>query len=475
MLLPSVRFTRQDHYLADRYAGWAAAVRQFRADWAKGTHPDVRQLRDYLLEVPEQQRSEALQDLVAEHLRHTWQAGYGLHLERYIAEFGEEFSDLASVTAVPADLVEDEFLARYQLPHGDTPPVDEYDERFAGRADVMRLLRRRCVAGKRYVKLRRRGQGAMGEVWEAHDRHLRRSVAIKEPAAGLVEQAESLRRFAEEARVTAGLEHPSIVGVHEFYEANGSAPFYVMRLVSGATLHDRIRQYHQPPMERTTCQEHLFRNQLLSAFLSTCDAIACAHASGVLHRDLKPGNIVVGEFGESVVLDWGIAKRMPPGAATSTGAPPHAAPAGGTPQAGREDEVPELVAGTPDYMPPEQVDGISDARSDVFGLGAILYEILTDRSPHAWANRRRPADWPRLVREARFPSPRRVKSHTPRALEAIAVKALARDPADRYQSAAELAGDTRRYLAGEKVTARPDPVWARASRWFCQHFSMRSS
>jgi len=287
------------------------------------------------------------------------------------------------VRAVPADLVEDEFLARYQLPHGDTPPVDEYDVRFAGRQDVMRL-------------------------------------------------------------------------------------------VSGATLHDRIRQYHQPPMERTSCQEHLFRNQLLSAFVSTCDAIACAHASGVLHRDLKPGNIVVGEFGESVVLDWGIAKRMPPGV-RSNGTPPHSAPAGGAPQAGRQDEVPELVASTPDYMPPKQVDGISDARSDVFGLGAILYEILTDRSPHAWANRRRPADWPRLVHEARFPDPRRVKSHTPRALEAIALKALARDPADRYQSAAELAGDTRRYLAGEKVTAHPDPVWARASRWLCQHFSSRSS
>lgn len=473
MLLPSVRHALQAQRDVDPYAAWVVAVRRFRNDWAGGKRPDVHQLRDYLHEVPEQQRSEALQDLIAEHLRVTWQVGYGLYLERYFAEFSEDSEGLTSAMTVPADVVEDEFLARYQRPYGDTPPVDEYEERFPARPDVIRLLRQRCLGEGRYVKTRKRGQGAMGEVWEAYDRQVEQSVAIKEPRTGRADDADFLRRFAEEARITAGLEHPNIVCMHECSaEAeNGAAPFYVMRLVNGPTLHERIKDYHGPPMDRTPAQKRLLWSELLGAFVSCCDALTYAHASGVLHGDLKPGNIVVGESGEAVVLDWGVAKRIPLAVSCSSG-PDRASrlTAPDTATGISDDEEPAvIVAGTPDYMPPEQVDGITDARSDVFGLGAILYEMLTDRSPHGWAHRRRPADWPRIVREARFRSPRRLKFRTPRALSAISLKALARDPAKRYQSAAELADDVRRYLGGERVAARVEPIRVRAWRWLRRH------
>ena len=448
--------TITDAYLAaqsqldvDPYAAWLVAVRQFRGDWKEETRPEVGQLRDYLDDVPQEQRSEALQDLIAEHLQFAWQAGQGTSLEPYFSEFGMDFVELASPAVVPAELVEDEFLARYVLPHGDTPTLDEYQRRFPTRPDVMKLLERRCLEEQRYVKLQLCGQGAMGHVFEAFDHHLGRLVAIKQPRDGLVDNADLLRHFAEEARVTAGLEHPSIVSVHEYYGGKGT-PFYVMRLASGQALGERIRDYHQPSADRTPDERRLLWNQLLQSFETVCEAIAYAHACGTLHRDLKPGNIIVGEFGETAVLDWGMAKRMPLGGACSS----DWAPTGDKEQ--DTCETTNMVVGTPQYMPPEQAGGISDARSDVFGLGAILYEILTACSPHAWPEGFRPADWLQLVRDAQFPRPRRLKPRLPRDLEAICLKALARNPDARYGNATDLAQDVRRHLAGEQVAARAE-------------------
>ncbi len=453
MLLPTIVKAAYDHTQSrlgvDPYAAWSAAIGELHNDSEQAEHFPVGQLWDYLDDIPQQQRSEALLDLIAEHMRLAWQAGEGTRLEPYLAEFGDEFAELASAAVVPADLVEDEFLARYVLPHGDTPAVDEYQQRFPTRADVMKLLQRRFLDGGRYVKLQQCGRGAMGEVCEAYDCHLRRLVAIKRPKQGLVDNADLIRRFSEEALVTAALEHPAIVSVHENYEDNG-APFYVMRLAAGETLTERIREYHQPPIDRTTCQQRLIWNQLLHAFATVCDAIAYAHSRGVLHRDLKPGNIIVGQFGETAILDWGMAKRFAGDTATDTG-----------------ETSTNVVVGTPQYMPPEQADGIADQRSDVFGLGAILYEMLIAHPPHAWTEGSRPADWLHLVRQAQFPPPRCQTPQSPRAAEAICMKALARNPAERYQSAADLAHEVRRYLAGEPVTAWTEPLSSRARRWLC--------
>ncbi len=449
MLVTLVAGYRGQNQEVDRYAGWGAAVRRLRDNWGEGQRPTARQLPDYLQDLPEDQRAGALLDLIAEHLSLAWQAGRGTLLDSYLQELGQQLADSASPAAVPADLVEDEFLARYLRPHGDTPCPDDYARGFPGRTDVQALLQPRCLDGGRYVKLHKRGQGAMGEVWEAYDHHLRRLVAIKEPKAAQAKNADVLRRFAEEAHLTAGLEHPGIASVHEFQHQEDAAPFYVMRLVTGQNLSERLRAYHLPPMEREPGKQRLLWHRLLQAFVSTCDALSYAHAQGVLHRDLKPGNIVIGDFGETVILDWGAGQRLARGSAAAAG-----------------DKPTGLVVGTPQYMPPEQAGGQADRRSDVFGLGAVLYEMLAAQPPHPWTEGARPADWLRLVREAQFPPPGKVKTSVPPALEAICLKALARKPADRYQSAAELAQEIRCYLGGEPVSVWSESLSAKVWRWF---------
>ncbi len=452
----------------DPYAAWSAAVRQLQSDWQEGNKANVGRLRDYIKEVPEDQRYEALQDLIAEHLQLAWHDGQGTDLHPYLSRFGQDFAQLASPVAVPAELIEDEFLARHILPHGDTPSIDEYQRRFPSRPDVMQLLHRRCFDGGRYVKLREIGRGAMGEVFEAYDRRLGRLVAIKQPKPRFANAADVLGRFAEEARLTAGLQHPAIVTVHEHCQG-GATPFYVMRLAFGQPLSENIRDYHQPPAERSRSDQRLVWRQLLQTFATVCQAIVYAHSRGVLHRDLKPDNIIVGEFGETTILDWGMASSIPLAGNCSSGRASVADAA--TRDAARESrETASLLIGTPQYMPPEQARGISDARSDVFGLGAILYEMLTESPPHAWPEGSRPADWLQVVRDAQFPPPRRLKPRLPRALEAICLKALARDPQARYRSVAEMTQDVLRHQAGEAVAAKAESnqltCWR---RWIRRH------
>ncbi|MEW6304790.1 MAG: serine/threonine-protein kinase [Verrucomicrobiota bacterium] len=431
------RFQGHGEREVDRYAAWQSALQRLRDDWQAARQSEIWQLENYLPDVPESQRAGAMEDLVAEHLRLTWQAGVGRPLEQYFESLRDSFPALASAETIPATLVEDEFLARYQSPHGDTPTLPEFRRRFPGRADVFALLGHRFLAAGRYVLLHKLGLGEMGEVWRAYDTQLRREVAVKRPRAAHISNGESRRRFAAEAALTAGLEHPGIASVHEFHE--GAEPFYVMRLVNGRPFGERIRDYHQAPADQSRKDRRLQRHQLLNSFVAVCDAVAFAHARGIIHRDLKPGNVVAGDHGDTVILDWGMAKRF-------ADAEPDARP----------------IVGTPEYMPPEQADGNADTRSDVFGLGAILFELLTTRFPQPWPEGSRPADWRRMVREARIPHPSQLKADTPRALEAICLKALAHSPADRYQSADELAREVRSYLAGEPVTALARSFW---SRW----------
>jgi serine/threonine protein kinase len=179
---------------------------------------------------------------------------------------------------------------------------------------------------------------------------------------------------------------------------------------------------------------------------------------------LKPGNILVGEFGETVILDWGMAKQTPLVAPASAAGSRGGEVNGEATQIGFQKTIPSIVVGTPQYMAPEQAEGIADARSDVFGLGAVLYEMLTNRPPRDWPDGAQPADWMRIVREACFPPPRRLNPQAPRSLEAICHRALARDAMERYQSADELSQEIGRHLAGEPASAWSAPFWDRGWR-----------
>ena len=297
--------------------------------------------------------------------------------------------------------------------------------------------------GQRYTLTRLHAEGGTGRVWLARDSPLGREVALKELQPGESGDPDVWNRFLIEAKITGQLEHPGIVPVYELAQrTEDKQPFYTMRFLRGRTLTDTVRTYHR---KRTAGDAgSLDLQELFRAFVSVCNAVAYAHSRGVIHRDLKGQNVVLGNFGEVIVLDWGLAKVM--GEPTNSDAR--------TPNAsmGRKQDsvntgwsqahtVHGQVMGTPSYISPEQAEGRLeeiDQRSDVYGLGAILYEILSDRPPFTGEKIH---DVLRQVIEEEPIRPRQHVDTTPPALEAICLKALAEKPADRYPAAETLAQD----------------------------------
>jgi serine/threonine-protein kinase len=310
----------------------------------------------------------------------------------------------------------------------------------------------------RYTLIRVHAQGGIGQVWLAHDEDLGRDVALKELRPDRADHPAVRARFLNEARITGQLEHPGIVPVYELVRRDNGQPVYTMRFVKGRTLADAIRDHHRKREARQAGPLDL--RALLTAFLGVCNAVAYAHSRGVLHRDLKPQNVALGDFGEVMVLDWGLAKV----AGESEGA------AGALQaEAGRDATQQGQVIGTPAYMPPEQAEGLLDQqgpRSDVYGLGAILYELLTGRPPFDGADT--PEVLRKVVHEPPAP-PRQRVAETPPALDAVCLTALRKEQQDRYGSAQELAREVERWLADEPVAAYPEPWPERARRWVGRH------
>jgi tetratricopeptide (TPR) repeat protein/tRNA A-37 threonylcarbamoyl transferase component Bud32 len=315
------------------------------------------------------------------------------------------------------------------------------------------------VARERYSLSRLHATGGIGRVWLARDASLCRDVALKELRPERAGQPTVSARFVREAQVTGQLEHPGIVPVYELGRRPADdAPFYTMRFVRGRTLAEAARAYHER-RRRGEAGPAVLR-ELVTALVGVCNAVAYAHSRGVLHRDLKPQNVVLGDFGEVIVLDWGLAKMV--GAAEGEATPVAIESAGDDTG---ERTVAGQVLGTPAYMAPEQAEGrldLLDARTDVYGLGAVLYEVLAGRAPFAGPDNA--AVLRRVVHEPPAP-PRSAVPGTPRALEAVCLKALAKRPADRYALAKELAEELQRWLADEPVTAYRDPLTTRLTRW----------
>lgn len=299
------------------------------------------------------------------------------------------------------------------------------------------------------------GQGGMGTVYRALDRELGREVAVKVMRDASPDPA-GVRRLLQEARVIAQLEHPGIVPVHDVGRLSDGRVYYVMKLVRGRRLDEYVDAGGQ-------------FEERLRIFERVCETVAFAHAHGVIHRDLKPENVMVGGFGEVLVLDWGVAKlrgTSDPSESTSTAVKTSASnsTAGASAQDTRTRQTAlGTIIGTPAYMSPEQARGDVDRvdeRSDVFALGAILHFLLTGTAPVTQSM------FERQRRGEHLPHPRlpTVARGASRALAAVCAKAMHPDAAERYASAGELAVEIGRFRSGQRVSAHREGLFERMRR-----------
>lgn len=314
----------------------------------------------------------------------------------------------------------------------------------------------------RYEVLRPHAKGGLGIVSVAIDSELNREVALKEILPQYAGDYESRRRFTREAEVTGKLEHPGIVPVYGLgWHADGR-PFYAMRFIRGTSFKDEIEKLHQ----HGGCENSMQLRILLNRFVDVCNAIAFAHSRGILHRDIKPANIMVGEYGETLVVDWGLAKSLEGHDSDSQEGAVRLMVSSGS----IGDETRDGSAlGTPVYMSPEQAAGkINELRpaSDIYSLGATLYNLLTGQLPFTGRDL-----LPLLahVQAGKFPRPRQHNRKIDKALEAICLKAMAKNPEDRYSTARELADDIERWMADEPVVAYREPMLRKLRRWAKRH------
>ena len=315
---------------------------------------------------------------------------------------------------------------------------------------------------QRYRILRPLAVGGVGSITLAEDSQLHREVALKEIQARIADDPVSRERFIQEAEITGQLEHPGVVPVYSLGMHADGRPFYTMRYVQGETFHAAIQRYHKTGGKRLPSQRKIEFRGLLTRFVAICEVVAYAHARGVIHRDVKPANVLLGNFGETLVVDWGLAKKLTPSkdapAGTSTDLIRTATERDTT------KTVMGQIVGTPAYMSPEQAGGHVDLMgpaSDIYSLGATLYELLTGQAPFVTMS----ADMYLRIQRGEFPSPRQLKPDVPPALDAICRKALALKPADRYATAQELARDIERWLADAPVAVHTESLRERLSRW----------
>lgn len=313
----------------------------------------------------------------------------------------------------------------------------------------------------RYVNLQAHARGGLGEVFRGRDVELNRPVAVKRIQERHHHDTMARDRFLREAEVTACLEHPGVVPVYGLVRGSDGQPCYAMRFIQGASMHEAIAAFYAATDQDESERKKGFR-QLLGRFISLCNTVAYAHSRGIIHRDLKPHNVMLGSYGETLLVDWGLARgvELPPDATPEQRLIPSVESVSST--------LHGEVIGTPAYMSPEQAAGDQDKigpGSDVYSLGATLYHLLTSQPAlsGSWS------DMQVSILRGKFPRPASVKPGIPPALEAICLRAMALEPADRYADALALAADVERWLADEPVSAYPEPWWDRTRRWMRRH------
>ncbi len=325
--------------------------------------------------------------------------------------------------------------------------------------------------GLRFMRIREHTKGGLGVVWLAKDCELHRDVAIKEIREDHANNPLDRQRFVLEAEITGGLEHPNIVPVYGMGKYADGRPYYAMRFIRGTSLRDAIDEYHHRNPRKLIGgrNSEIELRRLLSRFIDVCHAIAYAHSRLVLHRDLKPDNIMLGKFGETLVVDWGLAdpvgqREVPDRGDDKTNTEPELEQPL-KPNSGSIPTSPGQPLGTIGFMSPEQARGdIANLgrATDIYSLGATLYQMLTGAAP---VRSRNLGEALEKIAAGTFPKPCELKPDVPKALEAICLKAMALSPDQRYATAHLLAEDIENWMADDPVSAFPDTRWQCAQRW----------
>lgn len=417
-----------------------STVSRFENAWRAGQTPCI----DEFLPGPEREDDRILAELVFTDLEYRIKAGESILVESYFERFPQLINDLTLVL----DLIEKEYQLRKRR-EADIG-VNEYLNRFPqyrealflrlspARQMTLRLGTALAVASDRppeipgYEVLGILGQGGMGIVYKARQEKLQRFVALKMIVGGNRTVPELVGRFLGEAQAVARLQHPNIVQIFEAGEHQGQ-PYISLEFVDGTSLDKKVSGQPLPPQAAA---------ELL---LPLAQAIEAAHRRGIVHRDLKPANVLLTAEGTPKVTDFGLAKYLDDDVTrTQTG----------------------VILGTPSYMAPEQAEGrVKEIgpTADVYALGAILYEMLTGRPPFRGTTSLETLEQVRSQEPVR---PSSLQPKIPRDLETICLKCLQKDAQRRYASAAELAEDLMRFLAGEPIQARPVSEWVSFWRWY---------
>jgi tRNA A-37 threonylcarbamoyl transferase component Bud32 len=413
--------------------------------WQLGQRPDVHAFLARAGALPPHQ----LAAVLLADLRQRWQHGERVGVEDHL----RAYPALREDPEAALDLIYGEYLLRQE--HGETAGLGAFGQRFPEHAERLRVqveLRQAVDAGADttaegtgreaaappgewpavpgYTIEGVLGRGGMGVVYKARQVAADRAVALKMILHGGHADAEARARFRTEAQAVARLQHPHIVQIHDVGEHAG-VPFFSLELCPGGSLDKKLAGTPLPPQQAAVLTEQLAR------------AMQAAHQKGILHRDLKPANVLLTEDGTPKVTDFGMAKKLGEAGQTATG----------------------MVLGTPSYMAPEQARAEGEAvgpAADVYALGAILYECLTGRPPFKGPT---PLETVLMVLHDEPVPPTRLSPKLPRDLETICLKCLHKTPAQRYDSAAALAEDLGRFLAGRPVVARPVSAAGRAWRW----------
>lgn len=458
-------------------------IEDFEALWLRG---DPQSIKGFLPEATDPRYAGTLEELVHIDLEFRWkeyhQSASSSNRPPTIEQYIDQFPALDSVKL---GLIQGEFDLASRF--GGIASVDEFVSRFgdsvAGselrpilQSQLSEINRSRQVKPGvtlgRYEIVNEHGRGGFGAVWRATDTKLGRRIAVKQLGQRLASDSESRRRFISEARVTARLEHPGIVPVYDISNVQDDHAYYTMRLIQGRTMAEAIEDLHR--MEPQSNEFRLLRQQLLQSFVDVGLTIEYAHSQGVIHRDLKPQNIIVGDYGETILLDWGLASVID------------------EPESGDHEEAlrsdPEVltqeeslktlkgsVLGTPAYMSPEQARGELECvskLSDVYSLGATLYHMVTGKIPFT--------DQPMdglldRVKVGDIPRANELEATVENSLGAIVSKAMACDFSQRYASVAALVDDVQRFIADQPISAYRDPWLARSARWIRKNPTLAAS